>query len=156
MKHKIQWTIKHFEELTALEHHHILALRISIFIVEQDCPYQDADHKDLHSYHVYGTIDNKVAAVIRIVSPGISYPEIAIGRVAVAKEYRGTNVGNDLMTTSIDFITHTLGKQDIRISAQEHLKSFYHRFDFKQVSEMYLEDDIPHIEMLRKATLSTI
>jgi predicted GNAT family N-acyltransferase len=101
MKHEIQWTAKHFEELTALEYHHILALRISIFIVEQDCPYQDADHKDLHSYHVYGTIDDKVAAVVRIVSPGISYPEIAIGRVAVAKEYRGTNVGNDLMTTSI-------------------------------------------------------
>ena len=71
MKHKIQWTIKHFEELTALEYHHILALRISIFIVEQDCPYQDADHKDLQSYHVYGTIDDKVAAVVRIVSPEI-------------------------------------------------------------------------------------
>ncbi len=156
MKHKIHGTIKHCEKHTALGYHHILALHVSIFIVEQDCPYQDADHKDLHSYHVYGTIDDKVAAVVRIVSPGISYPEIAIGRVAVAKEYRGTNVGNDLMTTSIDFITHTLGKQDIRISAQEHLKSFYHRFDFKQVSEMYLEDDIPHIEMLRKTTLSPI
>jgi ElaA protein len=156
MKHEIQWTAKHFEELTALEYHHIIALRISIFIVEQDCPYQDADHKDLHSYHVYGTIDDKVAAVIRIISPSISYAEISIGRVAVVQEYRGTNVGNDLMTTSIDFITDTLGKQDIRISAQEHLKSFYHRFDFKQVSEMYLEDDIPHIEMLRKATLSPI
>jgi ElaA protein len=151
MKHKIQWTIKHFEELTALEHHHILALRLAIFVVEQDCPYQDVDHKDLHSYHVYGTLDDKVVAVVRIVSPGVSYVEISIGRVAVAKEYRGTNVGNDLMTRSLAFISQTLGNQDIRISAQEHLKSFYHRFDFTQQSEMYLEDDIPHIEMLRKA-----
>ena len=94
MKHKIQWTIKHFEELTALEYHHILALRISIFIVEQDCPYQDADHKDLQSYHVYGTIDDKVAAVVRIVSPGISYPEIAIGRVAVAKDRKSTRLNS--------------------------------------------------------------
>jgi ElaA protein len=151
MKHAVQWTIKHFEELTALEHHHILALRLAIFVVEQDCPYQDVDHKDLHSYHVYGTIDDKVAAVVRIVSPGVSYEEISIGRVAVAKEYRGTNVGNNLMTTSLDFISQTLGNQDIRISAQEHLASFYHRFDFTQQSEMYLEDGIPHIEMLRKA-----
>jgi len=152
MTHKIDWTIKHFDKLTALEYHHILALRISIFVVEQDCPYQEVDHKDLHSYHVYGTIENNIVAVVRIVAPGISYSEISIGRVAVAEAYRGTNIGNDLMKTSIDFIAQTLGKQDIRISAQEHLKSFYTRFDFKQVSEMYLEDDIPHIEMLRIAS----
>lgn len=150
MKHEVQWTIKHFDELTALDHHYILALRIAIFVVEQDCPYQEADHKDPHSYHVWGTVDNEVVAVVRIVEPGISYPEISIGRVAVAMGYRGTNVGNDLMTNTIAFIEEKLGKQAIRISAQEHLQSFYHRFDFKTVSEMYLEDDIPHVEMLRE------
>ncbi|MDB4107794.1 GNAT family N-acetyltransferase [Bacteroidia bacterium] len=149
MEHTVNWTIKHFKDITALEYHHILALRTDIFVVEQDCPYQEVDYKDLHSYHLWGTIDDKIVAVIRIVEPGTSYQEISIGRVAVAMEYRGTNVGNDLMTASIDFIDNKLGKQSIRISAQEHLKSFYTRFNFEQVSEMYLEDDIPHIEMLR-------
>ena len=149
MQHNVHWTIKHFDELTALEHHHIIALRTSIFVVEQNCPYQEVDHKDLHSYHVWGTLEGKVVAVIRIVEPGISYPEISLGRVAVAMDYRGTNVGNDLMTVSIAFIEEKLGKQAIRISAQEHLQRFYHRFAFKTVSSMYLEDDIPHVEMLR-------
>ncbi|MFB1002724.1 MAG: GNAT family N-acetyltransferase [Bacteroidia bacterium] len=149
MQHNVHWTIKHFDELTALEHHHIIALRTSIFVVEQDCPYQEVDHKDLHSYHVWGTLDDKVVAVIRIVEPAISYPEISLGRVAVAMDYRGTNVGNDLMTNSIAFVEEKLGKQAIRISAQEHLQRFYHRFAFKTVSSMYLEDDIPHVEMLR-------
>ncbi|MDG2454386.1 MAG: GNAT family N-acetyltransferase [Bacteroidia bacterium] len=149
MQHNVHWTIKHFNELTALEHHHIIALRTAIFVVEQDCPYQEVDHKDLHSYHVWGTREDKVVAVIRIVEPGISYPEISLGRVAVAKDYRGTNVSNELMTQSIAFVEEKLGKQAIRISAQEHLQRFYHRFNFTTVSTMYLEDDIPHVEMLR-------
>ena len=149
MQHNVHWTIQHFDELTALEHHHIIALRTSIFVVEQDCPYQEVDHKDLHSYHVWGTLDDTIVAVIRIVESGISYPEISLGRVAVAMDYRGTNVGNDLMKVSIDFINKKLGKQAIRISAQEHLQRFYQRFNFKTVSAMYLEDDIPHVEMLR-------
>lgn len=149
MQHKVIWTIKHFDELTALEYHHIVALRTAIFVVEQDCPYLEVDHKDLKSYHVWGEIDGETVAVVRIVEPGVSYDELSIGRVAVHKKYRGTNVGNDLMKMSIAFVEKKLGKQTIRISAQEHLQKFYHRFNFKTVSEMYLEDDIPHVEMLR-------
>ena len=149
MTHKIHWTIKHFDKLTALEYHHILALRISIFVVEQNCPYQDIDDKDLTAFHVYGKIDQNVIAVCRILPAGISYAEISIGRVAVSMEYRGTNVANDLMHQTIHFIENQWGKKDIRISAQQHLTTFYNRFGFVQVSEMYLEDDIPHVEMLR-------
>ncbi|MGB1038530.1 MAG: GNAT family N-acetyltransferase [Bacteroidia bacterium] len=149
MQHIIKWNIKHFNTLSALEYHHILALRTSIFVIEQDCPYQEMDEKDLHSYHVFGSIDGQVVAVVRIVPAGISYEEISIGRVAVLKKLRGTNVGNDLMNKSIEFVSQTFENQSIRISAQEHLKSFYERFNFKKQSEMYLEDGIPHIEMLR-------
>ena len=150
MHHNITWHIKHFSELSTREYHHILTLRIGIFVVEQNCPYQEVDTKDLHSYHLWGVINVQVVAVVRIVEVGISYDEISIGRVAVAKDYRGTNIANDLMSASIDFIEEKLGRQSIRISAQEHLQKFYHRFDFETVSEMYLEDDIPHVEMLRK------
>ncbi len=150
MQHAVKWTIKHFNELTTLEYHHILALRTAVFVVEQDCPYQEVDHKDLHSYHVWGMMNNEIVAVIRIVEPGVSYEELSIGRVAVAMDYRGTNIGNDLMKVSLEFTERELGPQPIRISAQEHLQIFYHRFDFKTVSEMYLEDDIPHVEMLRE------
>jgi ElaA protein len=150
MRHNVTWTTKYFNDITALEYHQILALRISIFVVEQDCPYQEVDDKDIHSYHVFGTMDKKVVAVARIVESGISYDEISIGRVAVAMDFRGSNIANDLMTATIGFIDENLGKQAIRISAQEHLTSFYTRFGFKPVSEMYLEDDIPHVEMLRK------
>jgi len=153
MQHAIDWHIKHFNELTALEYHHILALRTAVFVVEQDCPYQEVDAKDLHSYHVWGMVDDQIVAVIRIVEPGVSYEELSIGRVAVALDYRGTNVGNDLMKVSLEFIERELDPQPIRISAQEHLQRFYHRFDFKTVSEMYLEDDIPHVEMLRDKRL---
>jgi ElaA protein len=81
----------------------------------------------------------------------VSYNELSIGRVAVAADYRGTNVGNDLMTKSLNFIEEKLGKQPIRISAQEHLQNFYNRFNFKTVSDIYLEDGIPHVEMLRES-----
>tara|TARA_B110000503_G_scaffold118234_1_gene178966 strand:- start:6656 stop:7051 length:396 start_codon:yes stop_codon:yes gene_type:complete len=126
-----------------------MALRTSIFVVEQNCPYQDIDDKDLTAFHVYGKIDQNVIAVCRILPSGISYAEISIGRVAVSMEYRGTNVANDLMHQTIHFIENQWGKKDIRISAQQHLTTFYNRFGFVQVSEMYLEDDIPHVEMLR-------
>jgi len=149
MQHTVQWHTKHFDELSATEYHHILAIRTAIFVVEQNCPYQEVDTKDLKSYHVWGIADNKVVAVTRIVERGISYPEISIGRVAVDAAYRGSNVGNDLMNTTLQFIEQKLGKQPIRISGQEHLTSFYKRFNFEQVSGMYLEDDIPHVEMLR-------
>lgn len=150
MENNVQWEIKHFNELSAIEYHQILALRTAIFVVEQNCPYQEVDYKDLNSCHLWGSLDDQVIAVTRIVEPGISYPEISIGRVAVDKKFRGTNISRDLMLMTISFIEKIYGKQAIRISAQEHLQSYYHKFDFKTVGQMYLEDDIPHAQMLRQ------
>ena len=150
MENNVQWEIKHFNELSAIEYHEILALRTAIFVVEQNCPYQEVDYKDLNSYHVWGSLDDQVIAVSRIVEPRISYPEISIGRVAVDKKFRGTNISRDLMRITISFIEKNYGKQSIRISAQEHLQGYYHKFDFKTVGKMYLEDDIPHVQMLRQ------
>ena len=149
MNHQLNWETNTLHDLSVIDYHHIMALRTSIFVVEQNCPYQDIDDKDLTAFHVYGKIDQNVIAVCRILPAGISYAEISIGRVAVSMEYRGTNVANDLMHKTIHFIENQWGKKDIRISAQQHLTTFYNRFGFVQVSEMYLEDDIPHVEMLR-------
>jgi ElaA protein len=148
---KLETNFKYLSELTANELFSIFYLRCLVFVVEQNCPYQDIDDKDLTAFHVYGKLGQQVIAVCRILPAGISYSEISIGRVAVSIEYRGTNVANDLMHQTLHFIENKWGTQDIRISAQHHLTSFYSRFDFIQVSEIYLEDDIPHVEMLRTA-----
>lgn len=148
---KINWICKHFNELSAEEFHDIIQLRINVFIVEQNCPYPEIDGKDKNAYHVYGkSEENKIVAVSRIIPPGISYDECSIGRVASSSTARLTGCGIDLMKFSIENINKIYGKSDIRISAQEYLKSFYEKFGFLKVSDSYLEDDIPHIEMLRK------
>ncbi|MCB0409682.1 MAG: GNAT family N-acetyltransferase [Flavobacteriales bacterium] len=148
---EIKLMIKHFNELTVSEYHNLLALRTAIFVVEQDCPYQEVDDKDKVAYHVFGMYNNECVAVARILPQHISYPEISIGRIALAKNKRGTGIADDLMNQCFEFIEQNFGKQNIRISAQEYLLHFYNRHGFLQVSEMYLEDNIPHIEMLREA-----
>lgn len=147
---KIKWQVKHFNELTVPEYHDLLFLRIEVFVIEQDCPYQDVDYKDKMAYHVFGTNSkNETIAVARILPHNVSYNEISIGRIAVAKNSRGTGIADELMNTCFNFIQEKFGKEDIRISAQQYLLNFYNRHGFKQVSEMYLEDNIPHIEMLK-------
>jgi len=146
----ITWHIKHFKDLTVDEYFEILHLRIAIFVVEQNCPYQEVDEKDRESYHLFGkTENNKVIAVSRIVNPGISYQEISIGRVALKKEHRGKGIADKMMEKTFQFIADKIGQQDIRISAQKYLFNYYTKHGFQQVGEMYLEDNIPHIEMLK-------
>lgn len=148
---KINWICKHFNDLSAEEFHDIVQLRINVFIVEQNCPYPEIDGKDKNAFHVFGkNEENKIVAVSRIIPPGISYDECSIGRVASSSTTRLIGCGIDLMGYSIEKINSIYGKSDIRISAQEYLKSFYEKFGFVKVSDSYLEDDIPHIEMLRK------
>lgn len=147
---EINWQVKHFNELTVPEYHDLLFLRIEVFVIEQDCPYQDVDNKDKKAYHVFGTNSkNETIAVARILPQNVSYPEVSVGRIAVDKNNRGTGIADELMNTCFEFIETQFGKQSIRISAQQYLLNFYNRHGFKQVSEMYLEDNIPHIEMLR-------
>lgn len=148
---KVKWYCKHFNDLSAKEFHQITYLRTEVFVVEQNCPYQEIDAKDLVSNHVFGLNENnQVIAVSRIVPKNISYQEISIGRVCTDKNYRGSGLAQQLMQKSFDFIDELFGKQSIRISAQQYLTNFYNKQGFVQVSEMYLEDDIPHVEMLKK------
>jgi len=146
---KITWTTKAFKDLSVDEYFEILYLRTEIFVVEQDCPYQEVDEKDRQSFHLYGRAENgEVIAVTRILPKGVSYDEISIGRVALKKEYRGKGIADELMIESLKYIESKFGKQPIRISAQEYLLNYYNKHGFNQVGEMYLEDNIPHVEML--------
>jgi len=151
MEGKVIWHYKLFDELTAKELYQIIQLRNEVFVIEQDCIYQDADGKDLKCGHLWATINEKVVAYSRIVPKGISYDnEPSIGRVVSSDKIRGMGLGKLLIAYSIQTIENRLFTSSIRISAQLYLKAFYESFGFEQVSEEYLEDDIPHIEMLRK------
>lgn len=146
---QLNWCCKSWKELSKDEFYKISALRIEVFVIEQNCPYQEMDGKDQKSYHLYALDDsNTVIAYLRVVEAGVSYPEISIGRVVVAANHRKHGLGKILMEKSMTWIKETLGDQDIRISAQEYLLNYYNALGFEQVSEMYLEDDIPHIEMI--------
>lgn len=149
-KNNITWITKAFKDLTVDEYFELLHLRTAVFVVEQDCPYQEVDEKDRKSFHLYGKNENgEVIAVTRILPKGVSYNEISVGRVALKKEYRGKGIADTLMLETFKFINSELGEQPIRISAQEYLLKYYSKHGFKQVGEGYLEDDIPHIEMLK-------
>lgn len=144
----INWKIKSFEQLNSFELYKILQLRINVFMLEQNCLYPECDDKDFKAYHLVGLDENGIVAYARLLPPGISYTEASIGRVIIATEYRGKKIGNQLMRKAIEYIETELVSNKIRISAQAHLKDFYESLGFKTVSEEYLEDDIPHIEML--------
>jgi ElaA protein len=149
---KISWFCKHFDELTASELYGILSLRENVFVVEQNCVYLDADGKDKDSYLVVGINElGEVVATSRILPKGISYKNYAsIGRVCVAQSVRRFSVGQELMKETLHFMEQLLGKQTIKISAQTYLLNFYKKYDFEPLGEEYLEDDIPHIAMIRK------
>lgn len=142
------WTCTIFSDLTNMELYKILQLRNEVFIVEQNCPYPDCDEKDFAAYHLCAWQNNQLVAYSRLLSPGISFPEKAsIGRVLTAHSARRHNLGKELMARSIREIYTLFGRVDIIISAQYYLKNFYESFFFIQASEIYLEDDIPHIKM---------
>jgi ElaA protein len=149
---KISWLCKHFNDLTVSELYGIVSLRENVFVVEQNCVYLDADGKDKASYLVFGTNElGEVVATSRILPKGISYEKYAsIGRVCVAQSVRRFSVGQELMKETLQFTEQLLGKQSIKISAQTYLLQFYQKFDFETIGEEYLEDDIPHIAMIRK------
>lgn len=145
----ICWDIKKFDELTTTELYRIMQLRLAVFSVEQNCAYQDADGKDLKSTHLSGyNENNELVAYARIVPAGISFKEVSIGRVITSEKARGTGAGKELMKTSMAFIEKEYGKVPIRIGAQCYLIKFYTSFGFAISGDEYLEDNIPHIEMV--------
>lgn len=147
---EIQWTIKSFENLSVNELYDILKLRSEIFVVEQNCVYLDIDGKDKQALHLFGEFEGKIVGYSRLFKPGITFDNASIGRVVVDANYRDRKWGHDLMREAIAGIKHHFGESQITIGAQLYLKKFYESHGFVQTSEMYLEDDIPHIEMKRE------
>ena len=146
---KFEHQVKSFQELSLEEFHDIIALRIQIFIIEQNCPYQEVDGKDKLAHHLFFKNEmDEIIAVTRILPQGISYAEVAIGRVVVHEDYRGTGLGNQLMSDSMNFVKDEYGKVPVRLSAQKHLENYYGNHGFKSTGKEYLEDGIPHVEML--------
>lgn len=140
---------KPFSALSPSELYQILRLRNEVFIVEQNCVYQDLDNKDIHCLHLMGWQDDQIIAYSRIVPPGLSYVEPSIGRVVTSPLVRRTGAGRKLMLNSIDLLYNNFGETAIKISAQFYLKAFYESLGFQKNSEIYLEDGIDHIEMVR-------
>lgn len=143
----LEWTIKSFESLSVNELCDILRLRSEIFVVEQNCVYLDLDGKDQKALHLFGTFEGNIVAHARLFKPGISFVHASIGRVTVEAKHREKKWGHELMRQAIAGVLEHFGETEITIGAQLYLKKFYESHGFVQTSEMYLEDDIPHIQM---------
>lgn len=140
---------KSFKELTTKELYDLLQLRSEVFVVEQDCVYQDVDGKDQKAHHVLGYKNDTLVAYTRIFKPGDYFDEASIGRVVVKGNERQYKYGYDIMNASVEAIKVNYNQTQIRISAQTYLKRFYNNLGFFEVGEEYLEDGIPHINMLK-------
>ncbi|EIJ38166.1 putative acyltransferase [Galbibacter orientalis DSM 19592] len=141
--------VKSFSAITKEELYEMLQLRSEVFVVEQDCVYQDIDYKDQKALHVLGKKEGKLVAYTRIFNSGDYFDNPSIGRVIVKMEERKFGYGHTIMKASIEAIYERFEKQDIEISAQCYLRKFYNSHGFTQTSEEYLEDGIPHIKMIK-------
>ena len=151
------WQTKHFSDLSLNQLYDVLKLRVDVFVVEQTCFYPDLDgDKDLldrhpQTLHLLGYQAEQLVAYLRILPKGQNYPNnVSIGRVVTAPQARGGGLGHELMTQGVALCQQRFPNEIIKISAQQHLKAYYQKHGFTQVSEMYLEDDIPHIAMIRE------
>ncbi|WP_147198949.1 GNAT family N-acetyltransferase [Pantoea sp. MBD-2R] len=145
----IIWQDLHHSELSAPLLYQLLALRNAVFVVEQNCAYQDIDGADLahENRHLLGWFDDRLLAYARILSPEEHSQPVKIGRVIVSSEARGLSLGNRLMEQAVDLCKEHWPQHKIKLSAQAHLQAFYGHFGFKTVSDVYLEDNIPHVDM---------
>lgn len=148
----MQWQWKSFFDLTSIELYDLLRLRQDVFVLEQQCLYADIDGNDEQCFHLLGKADDgRLLAYLRVVPPGLSYPEPSIGRVLTAQDCRGQGAGQALLEAGVRLTRFQYPGQPIRISAQLYLQGFYQMLGFAAVGEPYDEDDIPHIEMLLPA-----
>jgi len=145
---KLQWTLSAFKDLSTNQLFDMYHVRQEVFVVEQDCPYQDCDEKDKKSHHLFAYEKDVLVAYLRIVNPGVSYKEPSIGRVLTKLTHRNNGYGIELMKRGIEFCDSYYPEHSIRISAQQYLLPFYRSLGFNELGEVYLEDDIPHMEML--------
>ena len=145
----VETVIKTFEELTKRELYDILQLRSEVFVVEQNCVYQDIDGKDHRALHILGFKNNKLIAYTRAFKPGDYFEEASIGRVVVKKSERSKGYAASVMKASIQAVNNIYRELTIKVSAQTYLRDFYNDLGFHQVGEEYLEDGIPHIAMIK-------
>jgi ElaA protein len=145
----LTWAIKPFGQLTPHELYAALRLRSAVFVVEQNCVFLDMDNLDQQAHHCLGWHGAELVACTRLFAPGVVYAQASIGRVAVAGSARRFGLGKKLMEVSIQACAQLFGPQPIQIGAQLYLKRFYEGFGFCPVGEVYLEDDIEHIHMIR-------
>jgi ElaA protein len=147
----IEWQWRRYSDLSPHEIYTIFAARQAVFVVEQNCPYQDLDGKDLDAWHLIAWSGQDVAAYLRLLAPGVSYPEPSLGRIITTQVGRGRGLGRELVARGLENIYELYPTLPTRIGAQAHLHKFYGSLGFVQSSEPYDEDGIPHIEMLRPA-----
>ena len=148
----IQWRWHRYPDLSPQEIYAVFAARQAIFIVEQNCPYLDMDGKDLEALHLIGWSNQEVAAYLRLIAPGVSYPnDPSLGRILTTKIARGSGLGRELVVRGLEKIYELYPTLPTRIGAQAHLHKFYGSLGFVQTSEPYDEDGIMHIEMLRES-----
>lgn len=147
----VAWTVESFDQISLPRFYEILAARVAVFVVEQDCPYQDIDGLDDRAIHVtaWGP-DGSVGAYARILPPGMRFDEPSIGRVLTSQSMRRTGLGRELMRRSLAASASAFPGRSVRISAQQYLERFYRDFGFETVRGPYPEDGIPHLEMLRR------
>jgi ElaA protein len=144
------WKIKTFDEFTVPELYSVLKARIDVFVIEQNCPYPDLDNYDQKAIHIWAEENGNVLAYCRIFDKGIKYNETSLGRVLTTEKARGKSLGKLLIKYAVETIENRFRTSEIRISAQDYLLKFYSNFGFADTEKKYLEDDIPHTEMLRK------
>jgi len=150
---KIEWELKVFDRLDTDELYDLLKLRVDVFVVEQNCAYPELDEKDRHpdTLHLTGRNEKgKLVAYLRILPPGLSYNKPSIGRVVVSKESRGQGFCHTLIKKAVEQAGRNWPDQGIKIGAQVYLEAFYQSYGFEKVSEPYLEDGIPHLDMVLK------
>lgn len=146
----MHFEIKHFNELTTDELYKIIQLRIAVFVVEQNCPYQDLDDKDQRSLHLLAWEDASLVGLTRLVPPKVSYDAYSsIGRVVTHPDYRAHGLGRKLMEISIQYCFDVFPGYNIKISAQSYLIPFYESLEFEKTGTEYLEDNIPHHAMIK-------
>ena len=148
----ITWQLKPFAELTTIQLYQLLKLRVDVFVVEQQCPYPELDDKDHQKdvYHLLGYESDKLVACTRLLPKGVSYPSVSIGRVATSADHRGGGIGHQLLEESLRACQSLWPNESIEIGAQAYLEAFYTRHGFVKMSDTYLEDGIPHIDMILK------
>lgn len=147
----LRWTYGSLDTLTAAEVYAILELRNAVFVVEQECPYLDIDGADRTCWHVCGWRGDELMAYSRVLAPGATFAEASLGRVATSASGRGQGLGRELLRRTLDHMAEQFPGQPVRIGAQTYLVPFYESFGFTIAGEAYLEDGIPHIEMLLAA-----